>query len=74
MDDGHEIFCELLFGRAYDLVLNHDSCIPPPTYPFEKVESESTQSIPVRDNNFFDMSFENGVNHSQKTFPFEVDP
>lgn len=74
MDDGHKIFCELLFGRTYDLVLNHDACPSPPTDPFEKVESEPTQSIPVRDNNFLDTSFENGVNHSQKAFSFEVDP
>ncbi len=73
MHDGHEIFCELLFRRLDDLVLNHEFAISTSTDPLQEIERKPAEPIPVCDHKFLDSSVEYGVHHFKESFSLEVE-
>jgi len=54
--------------------LNHEFTVRSFTDPFQEIERETTESVPMRDHNFSDSSLDDSVHHSKESLPPKVEP
>ncbi len=74
MDDGREVFSELLFGAECTFVANDESSPGLLNDPLDELGAETRETISVGNHNFSVISSLDGCQKPLEPFPFEVEP